>query len=75
MDWVDFIYNCVLWLFWLYILPMLIVIIWNETMGDEWETDNPFANILTCGAIIFVILMTIYEMIVEIFKEKFKHER
>lgn len=69
MDWVDFIYNCVLWIFWLYILPMLIVIIWNKTMGDKWKTDNPFSNILICGAIIFVIIMTIYEMIVETFRK------
>lgn len=71
MDLVDFIYNCVLWVFWLYILPMLIVIIWNETMGDEWKTDNPFKNLLICGAIIFIIIMIIYEMIVESIKHLF----
>ncbi len=69
MYWVDFIYNCVLWIFWLYILPMVIVIIWNKITGDKWKTDNPFSNILTCGAIIFVIILTIYEMIVEIFRK------
>ena len=69
MYWVDFIYNCVLWIFWLYILPMVIVIVWNKITGDKWKTDNPFSNILTCGAIIFVIILTIYEMIVEIFRK------
>lgn len=44
MDWVDFIYNCVLWIFWLYILPMVIVIIWNKITGDKWKTDNPYFN-------------------------------
>jgi hypothetical protein len=38
-------------------------------MGDKWKTDNPFSNILICGAIIFVIIMTIYEMIVETFRK------
>ena len=47
MYWVDFIYNCVLWIFWLYILPMVIVIIWNKITGDKWKTDNPFSNILS----------------------------
>lgn len=69
MYWVDFIYNCVLWIFLLYILPMLIVIIWNKITGDKWKTDNPFSNILTCGAIIFVIIMTIYEIIIETFRK------
>ena len=48
---------------------MLIVTIWNKITGDKWKTDNPFSNILTCGAIIFVIIMTIYEIIVETFRK------
>lgn len=69
MNWVDSIYNCALLIFWLYILPMLIVTIWNKITGDKWKTDNPFSNILTCGAIIFVIIMTIYEIIAETFRK------
>lgn len=75
MNLTDFIYNCVIWIFWLYILPLIIITIWNETTGDEWETDNLFTNFLISGAIIFVIIMSIYEIILKIFKKKIKYEK
>lgn len=75
MNLTDFIYNCVIWIFWLYILPLIIITIWNETTGDEWETNNPFTNFLISGAIIFVIIMSIYEIILKIFKKKIKYEK
>ena len=75
MNLTDFIYNCVIWMFWLYILPLIIITIWNETTGDELETNNPFTNFLISGAIIFVIIMSIYEIILKIFKKKIKYEK